>query len=328
MIDGVPEDGPEFDAMMRSIDAGFAERGVKITARPLQVSREISRRYGVDFPMFRPRANSPPNLRRFGPLYERIQEWFKATYGKRLIIDISVGKVVVDLDGDFYALRLARVWGTVEFLAGRRFFQPTLARDQLYRSNILQDIDDLTESKVARLSTAAIDAVFEVFPIGLLAFSTIDATVEDEPLLRTVQGDLETSADKLLGQGQHYGESKWASLQAAEKCLKAAINLTGSKYRRGHSLEKLIQQLDDMGIMLPSPGLASSIQCLGGIRYGEQSCGRQEAFIAHHSSIRLIHDVIIASAAFRMNMTIRKLGIGTYSVTNIPSGRLRPRDAI
>lgn len=325
MAEEIPEDGPEFEAMMREIDANLMQQGAAITARPLLAGREISLKYGVDFPVVPPGPRAPPELCRFGPLCNKVHAWFEAAYGDRLKIDPSPGRIVIDLDGDLYALRLPRFWGQGEFIISRQFLPPTELRvNRPFRSNILQLVDHMTEAKAALLSREAIQSIFEHFPIALRVLYDLESSSSSD-LVRIARSDLDTAAEKLLGRGEHYGESKWASLQATEKCLKAAISLAGAQYRQGHTLTALVQHLDDLGISVSKVGLIELIQCRGGIRYGEEPCTRDQAIAAHHASFQLIHQLIAAGAKFQSELSIAKLGIGTYAATKSVASQKRSR---
>lgn len=65
MIVEVPENGPEFDALMRAIDPDFVKTGVKITARAWMAAREISRRYDISIPIIDPGPGSPAERFRY-----------------------------------------------------------------------------------------------------------------------------------------------------------------------------------------------------------------------------------------------------------------------
>ena len=319
----IPENGPEFEEMMREIDASLMKQGAAITARPLLAGREISLKYGVDFPVIPPGPRAPPALRRYGPLSEKVHAWFEAAYGDRLKIDPSPGRIVVDIDGDLYSLLLPRFWGQGEFVISRRFLPPTeIGINRPFRSNILQLVDHMTEAKAALISREAIQSIFEHFPIALRVLYDLESSSSSD-LIRIARSDLDTAAEKLVGRGEHYGESKWASLQATEKCLKAAISLGGAQFRHGHTLTALLQQLGELGITVSTPGLVDLIQCRGGIRYGEDPCTRDEALAAHHASFQLICQLIAAGAKFQSELSVTKLGIGTYAATKSVAPRNR-----
>lgn len=88
----------------------------------------------------------------------------------------------------------------------------------------------------------------------------------------------------------------------------------GKIYKWEHGLQGLAKQLADCGINPGSPELLDVIQTRGGIRYGDISCTRDEALAAHRASLQYIHSLFLAVGKFRSELTIRKLGFGTYEV--------------
>lgn len=310
----IPQDGPEFEIMMQEIDAKMREDGVAITARPILAFRHISLKYRVAIPVFDPGPRAPLELRRLAPLSNKVHQWFEATYGDRLKIDPTLGRMVLNLDGDLYAMRLPLFYGTGEFLASKRFFpKMPLNLNQSFRANIIELIEDITPAKSNIFSKKSIDSVFDWFPLALKVFYDLD-TNSDIELLRIAKSDIDTAVDKLMDRGNRYADSKWSSLQAVEKCIKAAIAQEGETYKWEHGLEGLAKQLAKSNIVLSNPSLLDVIQTKGGIRYGELQCTRDEALDAHHASLRVIHDLIHAGAKFRTELRIQKLGTGTYEV--------------
>ena len=129
------------------------------------------------------------------------------------------------------------------------------------------------------------------------AHYTLQANEEQE-LIRIARGDVATAVNNLMDPGQRYGESKWASLQAAEKVIKAAITRQGGTYKFSHGLSGLTDQLAGLGIRFDAKPLTDVIQCTAGIRYGEESCTRREALTAHHASLQLVVELVDAGARF------------------------------
>ena len=329
MVGEIPEDGPAFEAMIREIDAELTKQGIEITARPMMAGREISLKFGIHFPVFDPGPRAPPELRRYGPLSNKVHEWFKATYADRLNVDPSPGRMVIDIDGDLYLLRYPRFWGQGEFVNSRHFLpKAKLELNKPFRGNIIELIDGITEAKAGLISAAAFQSIFDWFPIGLRVLYDLEANAEIE-LLRIARSDIDTAVDKLMDRGNRYADSKWSSLQAVEKCLKAAIRLENKNYRWEHGLQGLAKQLADCGVGVGSSGLLEEIQTRGGIRYGDIPCTREEALAAHHASIRYIHNLIGSVGKLRSELTIRKLRIGTYEVVKTVRPRMSksPSDA-
>ena len=112
------------------------------------------------------------------------------------------------------------------------------------------------------------------------------------------RGDVEAAVNCLMTRGGRYGESKWASLQVAEKVLKAAIELAGTKFKFTHGLSELCHTLSDTGLVFDARLQVSAIQCKPGIRYGEEPCSRDEALLAHHAAMELINILCEAGAKF------------------------------
>lgn len=324
MAGEIPEDGPAFEAMMCEIDAELIKQGVAITARPIMAARHISLKFGVDFPIFDPGPHAPPELRRYGPLSDKVGKWFKHIYGRRLDVDHSPGRIVINIDSDLYQLRYPRFWGQGEFVISRRFLpKAKLEINKPFRGNIIELINDMTEGKAGLISSETIQSMFDWFPIGLRVFYSLESNSDIE-LLRIARSDIETAVDKLMGPGNRYADSKWSSLQAVEKCLKAAISLENEQYKKEHSLKGLAKQLADMGIDIGHPELLDKIQARGGIRYGEIQCTRDESLVAHRASIQVIDNLFGVVRKFRSELTIRKVGIGsteTYEVVKT----IRPR---
>lgn len=102
-----------------------------------------------------------------------------------------------------------------------------------------------------------------------------------------------------MHRGGRFGESKWASLQAAEKTLKAAIALQGETFPYSHDLTRLATRLIEAGVPVAVQPLVDAIQCTPGIRYGEEACSEAEALAAHQASLELVNTLREAGASFQ-----------------------------
>ena len=162
-------------------------------------------------------------------------------------------------------------------------------------------VDMATPAKANGLSDQALKAVVEGSTLAMEAHDRLEAT-QSHKLIEIARGDIQTAVGILMDSRDRFGESKWASLQAAEKVLKAAIELEGSKYRFGHELAPLCEQIASLGITFEWAPLVSSIQCSPSIRYGETACTRQEAVEAHQSSLELVVALAKAGAKFKRGL--------------------------
>jgi hypothetical protein len=266
----IPDSGPEFDALMGEVDAKLTADGVDIASRPMLAMREVGLKYGVPIPIAGDFARLPPDLAPYAPVSRAINKWYQEHYADRLKIDPCPGKTVVRLDGDLYTLRVPLMFGTTRFVTSQRFLPPPRLGPGPAICNMLQLVDDLTEAKALRLSVAAIKEVNDATLRAIRAIWTLSSTPHE--LMNIARGDVAVAVSNLMERHGRFGESKWASLQAAEKTLKAAIALAGASFGKVHELERLFAQLATLGINVDPKPFVDAIQCKPGIRYGEETC--------------------------------------------------------
>jgi hypothetical protein len=152
-----------------------------------------------------------------------------------------------------------------------------------------------------------------LFPIGLAAAYHLEAGIK-HPLIAIAISDTKTAVGKLMDRDEHWGDSKWASLQAAEKCLKAAIDIRGGSPGRTHMLGELKNDLAQLGVSIATPSLIDAIQCTPSIRYGDEPCSMDEALAAHHAFLRLVVELVIAGGWPGARLAIKPLGTQAFQV--------------
>lgn len=296
-----PEQGPTFEAMMAEIDFKLTNEGVEIPSRPMLAVREVSMKYGISIPIAAPQARLPPDLQENVALGEAIHRWYTENYGDRLKTNPCPGRMAVLVDGDLYVLSVPRIFGSVDFVLTREWLDnPGLGRGSR-TCNIVQLLDKLTATKAARLSDSALESISKAFQTALHAAYTLQATKHQ--LMSIARGDVDVAISNLMAHGQRYGESKWASLQAAEKILKAAISLSGGTPKFTHELADLCKALSDSGLVFNASPQIAAIQCKPAIRYGEEQCSRDEALMAHQASLELVNIFREAGANFSTGIT-------------------------
>jgi hypothetical protein len=262
----------------------------------------VGRRFKIAMPLVSSPSGTLPELRRYAQLSKNIHDWYELVYGDRLKIDFSPGKMVLTIEGDLYLLALPRIYGAVHFFATRQFLErKSFVTRGPAGSNILQLIETLTPIKAATLSDQTLDHITKDFKLALEAHDLLESS-QDHSLIRIARGDIQTAVNNLMDSADRFGESKWASLQAAEKILKATIELEGAKFKFGHELETFCEQLDRLGISCEWAPLISKIQCGAGIRYGEMTCTRDEALEAHQASLGLVVALKGAGAKFKRGL--------------------------
>lgn len=90
----------------------------------------------------------------------------------------------------------------------------------------------------------------------------------------------------MTSQSPHYGESRWASLQFAEKALKHFLRVQKRTPPFTHDLATLLDRCEAAGFPRGYRSLIPMIQCAAAARY-ETNSTLYEAIAAHHSSIDL-----------------------------------------
>lgn len=294
----VPDHGPLFEAMMTEIDSRLGQEGCGIEDRPIRAGREVSLLHGVPVPIGRTDPERlPPELAPYATLGAAIIDWYDENYGDRLKVDMKPGRVVVRLDGDLYVIGIPRLFGSIAFGVSRDFLPERTAFRGGGHCNIIQLVEHMTPAKAARLSDTDLKAAEEAFIVGLWASYTLETTAH--ALMTSAQADVATAVTALLDRHDRSGQSKWASLQAAEKTLKAAIALKGGDFPFTHDLARLASLLSELGIVIEIKPLLAAIQCTPGIRYGEEACSQAEALAAHHASLALVNTLRDAKVGFQ-----------------------------
>lgn len=289
-------EGPQFETLMSEIGSGLSADGIDIPDRPLRAVAEIATKFDLTIPLAGNERNLPPGLRENLALSQEIKRWYDDNYGDRIKQDPCPGRAAVLLDGDLYILAVPRIFGEAGFVVQREWMEePGFSRVPVV-CNVVQLVEGMTPARATRLSDEALRALDELFKEALEAAYTLEGT--DHPLIYIARGDIDTAIAGLMSRSERFGESKWASLQAAEKVLKAAIDLAGAKFTFTHGLAELCSGLAAIGLEFDAVAQVAAIQCRPGIRYGEQLCSRDEALAAHHSSLELVNILRRAGAAF------------------------------
>lgn len=298
----IPVAGPIFEAMMQQIDRDLIADDIPIPSRPMRAISIVARRFQVSIPASGELGFVPENPQLFRelnfPLSAAINGWFRTIYGDLVNVDWSPGKMAVLLDSEIWILRFPHIMGSVQFVISRDMEVRNVETPSGVKSNILTLVQGMTQAKAALLSQEALKGLFNSFMRGYAVVDTLEATSGASELVRIARGNLRAAVDHLISPLSQYGESKWASLQVAEKAIKAAIRHAGGRYTNTHMLGSLIAQAADAGIRIANfDQIVTKIQCSPGIRYGEEPCARSDALSAHHASIDFIDLLVRAEAS-------------------------------
>ena len=156
------------------------------------------------------------------------------------------------------------------------------------------DIEGLTPELARRLSLAECSEVLARYCCVLRAFAAMEGALaeriggEDAPYMKEAINDLLEASECVLRRTPNYGQSNWASLQAAEKVFKSYILETGGSHGRIHKLQQLCDAAAALGLPLLDPRLIAAIQCKPDVRYDAHLVSRDQAFAAYRAT-RLPH---------------------------------------
>ena len=302
-----PTSDQGFAELMQVIDRELSDTGYDIPRRPLAAVAKVSDRFGMPLPLAKPPQHAERALHDNWPVSQRIRQWYDQRYGDRIKVDWTLGRVIVQIDRDLWSLRVPRIFGSAHFIVSRTPIGRTdpTSHQGPARCNVVELIDNMTASRMQSLTDLELRTIFENAFLGIEAFSVLEASSGND-LVESARGDFSVAATLLMSTPARYGESKWASLQAGEKIVKATIALSGSKFSHTHNLAKLARELNESGIHGDLTPFVVSIQCSAGIRYGEEPCSQDEAVAAHHASLGLVKALLDAESGLQSNLAIRR----------------------
>jgi len=292
MVLETPDDKREFDQLMLGIDRELTDQGVLIWRRPFYAWMEVCKRFGISDGFGWP--GNHYSLRRNPSIMDRVSKWYEERYGDRIKVDIGPGRMAVLIDGNVWTLRLPRIFGTIRFFASRAKSSTRMRGPMSSSGNIIDFIEGLPDGLRSSLSDAHMSQIMADFILGFDGFRAIESLTRSD-LAKSAIADVAISVEHLLARNPEYGLSKWASLQAAEKTLKAAIQIAGGTFSKTHKLGELAERARAVGLALDIDHETASIQCDPGIRYAQEPCSLKDAIGAHHAVFSLAIKVVEAS---------------------------------
>ena len=243
-----------FLAYMQVIDERLRKQRVPIPGRPLHAMSLIAQDLGISIMMGGPVETG---------LADQIHLWFEKRYGDRLKIDLSPGKAVILIRGDPYIMRLPLIIGQWDEIL-----------------DVTTLVEGMTQPLFAELSENDMAELVNYFPWLMERFNAMDE------LPTNVRAELDAAVLHLISQQPNYGLSKWASFQFAEKMLKHFVRARNGNPPNSHSLSKLLNLGENLGLPMGWRPILPLIQCDASVRY-EGGVTLSDAVLAHHASIDL-----------------------------------------
>jgi hypothetical protein len=309
MKTGYPESEAEFLRFIEDIDADLKRQGILIIGRPIAAIQEVCKRLKTSLPVVPNGLPIPGNY--YGKsLSAHIQAWYERIYGKRLGMDLSPGSIAVLIRDDLWKINFPRLYGGYRFL-----FVPFPEKEEELRlleqgdAYPLHWIEGLTVDYARSLTTEEVLKIKGTIIFSLRALWRL-SEVEHQKFLPQARADLSNAVSSLFLPLPNFGQSKWASLQFAEKLFKSLLDLkhipfpTGNK---GHDVTELARLSEQSGLKGYKPVLADLIQCKSGVRYGEIAVGAADAINAHHASLVVCDIVCVEIGNLTGNAKVPKI---------------------
>ncbi len=272
---------------MKLVDAFLLEGGVPVHARPIRGLQAISESLGMTLPLlFDP---PEPGCYTDRPLGSRIDDWFGHRYGARLYTHFGPGSSFYLLRGDPWRVSFRSADGqdalfisTSEGSSDR--IEDAMAH-RLPRRNILDSFHELPPGLLASLTSQEMRETMDWYRRTYNDLAALDGS-KGLPLILEARSDLSAAVDHAVRlPDTHYGQSKWSSLQAAEKVLKSFLVARGRPYPHRHELVTVAELAEAAGLPPISRGVLTEIQCVADVRYGTPVLSAEEAFEAHQAAI-------------------------------------------
>lgn len=277
----------DFQNLMENVDTELKDKDFQIFQRPLAAWFEISSRFNLNlrFPPFKNIASE--NSYCGDDLTIRIFQWYENKYGDKLKFD-PTWKIAILIRGDAYRLQIPLAFGAFVGVCSKETFgkePPSVnSNGELPQMNILNLVDDLTEGYVKTFKSEELKNIFDNFMLGNYARYEME-TLLDKALVEQAKGDIEAAVSHIFSNPPQYGLSKWASLQATEKIIKAFIEEKNNTFPFSHDLKKLAEQAEAAGLREIPEALLDLVQCPAGVRYGNPAVNLIESIQAHHACL-------------------------------------------
>jgi HEPN domain-containing protein len=273
--------GEEFNRILEEIDGHLTSQGRKIPGRELLGWGLFCIRQGLsDVPMSH-------------PISQKVMAWFKARYGDRLNLDLDFGHSVLLIRGDILRFRCPRFYGRAYVLCcaelmNRDFSEVMVRRPSLM--NVLGLISGMTQTYFSSLTPAERDFLLESFSRSEILLARI-SDVDTPNFVEEARADIRMSVEQMTLPNPQFGPSKYASLQAVEKFLKAYISQKGSKPEWSHVLSELAATAESLGLRTVDKPSLELVQCSASVRYQSSLVTKEEAVSAHQAAILICANI-------------------------------------
>jgi hypothetical protein len=279
----------QFQELMEDIDRELRNDNVRIPGRPLHAMMKVGNRFGLCLRLVSASERPPIEGCYTGDdLVIRMMQWFDGLYGERLGMDFPTGSMALWVRGDLYMVRFPKTWGVHTFMSASHLLgtRRVIVRHGVPYINLLESIEGMTPALAKSLTEQEQRDLGTQFVLGFEAQRLVRER-EHLPLVKQAMGNLDSSVSLLFASPSQYGQSKWESLQATEKLLKAYIDQQGQKFPPSHDLRCLAKLAQKLGLPPIPDVLLQQVQCTAAVRYGEQAVEQREAVDTQHTALEV-----------------------------------------
>jgi hypothetical protein len=227
-----------------------------------------------------------------GPsLGAHILNWYSANYGDRQYYFMGPGSVIVLLRDDPWEIRLPLILGEVSYVVERELSKyvnsPSVTTNGVHPIvNILTSVCELPAGLASTLSDEECAAVVDRFEFGMDCLRAINE-MTNLPYVIESLSDIASAIRHILSVPPHFGQSKWASAQAAEKLIKSFLKYKSIPFPLTHDIEKLHILAVTAGFGPMDSATIDALQTKAGVRYGDVPVTLIEAVKAHLASLKV-----------------------------------------
>jgi HEPN domain-containing protein len=273
---------------MEEIDAELSEQDCPYHQRPSHAFTKLANRVDEhgEFVMLTGEEVSENDFSN-DALYEQVNRWYKNRYGERIKIHPGPGSCILIIKNEPWEVVLPLCYGLINFTVDTNLNNVkrwcTVNGQEIPEVNILCHVKDMTHEIASNLSDVERADLLKDFLFGLTTVQSLKDHA-NAAYIEQAKSDYDAAIYNIFSKNPDYNNSKWASLQFAEKTMKSKLEASGGSFNRTHNLYDLAERLENVGIGIPRT-LIDNIQCSAGVRYGEVSVSRMEAVTAVRNAL-------------------------------------------
>lgn len=286
-----------FVEAVERVDEQLKRQEVPIHARPIRAIPMVAQELGIPDGVPLLPAEDSPRIDSSN-LAHKVQRWYEKYYGERIRTWMGPGSFGIRIRGDVWRVRLPLIYGSVNLTLDRSYEEtPKFFSDgTIPDANVLTHIVGFPKALGAELTDGECLQILEEYAYSLNVLQAICDLSRDSRLLVAASSDLESSVASLVESRGDKGQSRWSSLQFAEKVMKWRITFEGERFPNTHRLQELARILESVASVSIPTNLIDLVQCSAGVRYGAELVTQMSAWEAHRSSIRIAGAALPPSA--------------------------------